>query len=361
MDAWIRFFVILWYHISASSFPSLATTLPFSPLLIWNHISASSLVINLSYHISFSLSLFQRFSEGLKIFWTLNLPCLLHLAQYVFLALGTFTILGDVVFLWKSGENWDGVVYIKRFFIDPDTNHGEHSTISLVFTRFGTDRSQHAHYPHLLPYQFCINQRLPSHQSHVKVGQRLNLNFYTCIRLCGTDLAAHCRTRVKLYYQSNLAGRLRLWVAAQFRVALADVVDPEQLLSHPGWLSAFRGANQSKKSQKEDILDLLLRTRKMQLCCSNAICIENTFWDSKWRCPIHSLLIFFVLLSSIYTIAWLIPVRDLPATPSTVMEKSKSFSIDCNYREETMSASDSAMDVGGEARTFGGCEGPDAM
>jgi len=26
-----------------------------------------------------------------------------------------------------------------------------------------------------------------------------------------------------------------------------------------------------------------------------------------------------------------------------------------------MTASDSAMDVGGEARTFGGCEGPDAM
>merc|ERR1719445_1283548 len=32
------------------------------------------------------------------LYWvTLNLPCLLHLAQYVFLALGTFTILTSLV------------------------------------------------------------------------------------------------------------------------------------------------------------------------------------------------------------------------------------------------------------------------
>ena len=51
------------------------------------------------------------------------------------------------------------------------------------------------------------------------------------------------------------------------------------------------------------------------------------------------------------------------ATPSSFFAKDANyFQVIATITErQTMTASDSAMDVGGEARTFGGCEGPDAM
>ena len=79
------------------------------------------------------------------------------------------------------------------------------------------------------------------------VGEKLYLKLYTCISLCGTDLEAHCRTLLKLFHQLDIVGRLCLLVAAQFRVPLEDWDDPKQLLSHPGWLSAFGKANHPKE------------------------------------------------------------------------------------------------------------------